>query len=69
MLRLKSERLKMNLSQQNLAAKAGLGYADISRIESGRLIPYPGHLKKLSKFFKIPGAELMKEENQTENHV
>lgn len=60
-LNLKKERLNRSLTQQELAVKVGMSYADISRIENGRLIPYPGHIKRLSNFFEISEDELLKE--------
>lgn len=61
MLRIKSERLERRLSQQEAAVLAKIGYADLSRIETGRLIPYPGHAKRLESLFGMPIEQLLKE--------
>jgi len=61
MTRLKYERIKRQLTQQELAVNVGMCYADISRIETGRMKPYPGHLKRLSQYFDIPEDQLLEE--------
>lgn len=47
MINLQKRRKALKLSQSRLAAISGVHASDISRFESGRLIPYPGQLKKL----------------------
>lgn len=61
MLRIKAERLRRKLTQQQVAVDNRMSYADVSRIENGRLIPYPGHLKRLSDYFNVSQEELLKE--------
>ena len=53
------------LSQRNLAAKSGVGYASIARIETGRQDPTVGMLARLAEalgirvvdFFRAPKAK------------
>jgi len=49
MIVLTEERKEQGLSMSALAAKAGMHVSSISQIEGGRLIPYPGQVKKLVK--------------------
>jgi transcriptional regulator with XRE-family HTH domain len=59
MLRLKEERLRRGWTQQDLAYHARMAAADISRIESRRLKPYPSQLARLSRVLDISPEELM----------
>lgn len=65
MKNIKKLRRDRELTQQSLGYHVGMAAGDISRIESGRLIPYPGQAKKLSEFF---GCEIdfLLEESTTE---
>lgn len=60
-LQLKKERMLRNETQQDVAYKARIPYADLSRIESGRLKPYPGHAKRLEEYFGMTIGELLTE--------
>ena len=59
--RLKAERLKRCWTQTDLAFYARMSSSDISRIESGRLIPYPAHVERLSKVLGLDPGELLEE--------
>ena len=59
MLRIKAERLLRDWSQQDLAHRARMAAADISRIETGRLRPYPGQAKRLARTLKLHASELL----------
>lgn len=61
MLRIKAERLRRKLTQQKVAVDCNMSYADISRIETGRMLPYPSHMKRLSDYFNISEQELLME--------
>lgn len=61
MIRLKYERLNRGWTQQDVAYKANLHVADISRIETGRMKPYPKHYHNLVRLFDISGDELFSE--------
>ena len=61
MLRVKYERLCRGWSQTALAYHAIMSTGDISRIESGRLRPYPSQLEKLAHIFQIDGQALLQE--------
>ncbi len=58
---MKVERLRRGWSQQKLAVEAGVGYADVSRIECGWLRPYPGQAEKIARALGI-GVESLLEE-------
>ena len=59
-LRIKAERLQRDWSQQTLAHRAGMAVADISRIENGRLRPYPGQTKRLARALGLDAGDLLK---------
>jgi len=71
MLRLKAERLKRNLSQHKLAALAGIHPATLSRIETGRVYPYPGWRRRLAEALGWPVEQadrLFEEVSEDEAH-
>lgn len=47
------ERRRRGWSQQTLAHLAGLQAADVSRIETGRLQPYPSQAERLARVLGI----------------
>ena len=51
--RMESLRLARGWSKAELARRAGLSEADVGKIESGRLRPYPGQLRKLAKALHV----------------
>jgi len=59
MLRLKAERMRRGWTPQDLAYHARMAAADVSRIESGRLKPYPSQLARLARVLGISPEELM----------
>jgi transcriptional regulator with XRE-family HTH domain len=59
--RLKYMRLMKEWSLDKLGQEAGLGGSDLSKIERGRLVPYPPQLERLSKALGIPAERLMEE--------
>jgi transcriptional regulator with XRE-family HTH domain len=59
---LKRERVRALLTQQELAARAGVGYPTISRIENDHAEPHFRTIRKLAKALDIDPAELVKEE-------
>ena len=59
--RMKAERLKRNWNQTTLAFFARMSPADVSRIETRRMIPYATHVDRLSKVLGIAGEELLEE--------
>jgi transcriptional regulator with XRE-family HTH domain len=61
MLRVKHERLLRGWTQTVLAYHAGMSAAEISRIESGRLRPYPGQVERLSVALGVPAKALLEE--------
>ena len=58
--RLRELREARFLSLRDLAAKAGVAYVTIHRIETGqRVRPYPSTLRKLAKALGVEPAELV----------
>ncbi len=60
-LRVKAERLKRGWTQTELAYFARMSSAEVSRIESGRMVPYPGHAKRLARVLGLQSSELLEE--------
>ena len=61
MIRLKAERLRRGWSQQTLAYHAGMQGADICRMETGILRPYPGQAQRLGAVLGLLPEELLEE--------
>jgi transcriptional regulator with XRE-family HTH domain len=58
--KLKRERLRRGLSQTALAAQAGrLQATDISKFETGRVIPYPNQAKRIADVLGLLPDELL----------
>ena len=56
--RMKVERLRRQWTQTDLAYHARMSPSDISRIENGLLIPYPGYAERLAKALGLSPEEL-----------
>lgn len=54
-------RQRENLSQTKLGARVGMSAAEISRIETGALTPYPAYRQRLSDYFGVSESELFGE--------
>lgn len=63
MIRMKQERLRRGWNQTTLGFHAGLSTSDISRIESGRLQPYPSQIERLETALGLAASELLQTEN------
>jgi transcriptional regulator with XRE-family HTH domain len=61
MLRLRYERQRKGMSQQSLGFHAGVGAAEISRIENGWLRPTPSIAKRLADVLELPPEDLLQE--------
>jgi transcriptional regulator with XRE-family HTH domain len=57
--RLREVRVRKNFSQRELADKAGLSPANLSRIESGLQEPYTTTIRKLARALGVKPADLM----------
>jgi ribosome-binding protein aMBF1 (putative translation factor) len=68
MVRMKAERLKRQWTQQDLSYHARVPAADVSRIESRRMQPYPRHAARLAKVLELAPEELL-EEMGVEEHA
>lgn len=60
-LRIKAERLNRGWTQTDLAYFARMSSAEVSRIESGRMVPYPGHALRLARVLDLQPSELLQE--------
>lgn len=60
--RLKKERERALLTQQELAERAELGFPTISRIENDHVEPHFRTIRKLAEALGVDPAELVKEE-------
>ncbi len=56
---LKNERLRKKLSQEALAAKAGLSVSYISMLERGQRAPPLDTLESLAKALSVPATSLL----------
>ena len=59
--KLKAERLRRELTQVQLSYISGVPVAEISKIETGRMRPYPKHARRLAKALKLTAPELVEE--------
>ncbi|MFP3897911.1 MAG: helix-turn-helix transcriptional regulator [Dehalococcoidia bacterium] len=60
--RLAEVRKRQGISQLRLAYLTGIQPAEISRIETGRLRPYPGWRKRIARALKVSEAALFPED-------
>ena len=58
LLRIRYERKKRGWWIEDLAHFSRVSAADISRIETGRMRPYPGHAKRLASALGLRPEEL-----------
>jgi ribosome-binding protein aMBF1 (putative translation factor) len=58
---LKDARKERGWSQQTLGFHAGIAAADISKMENGWLIPYPGQAERLAKVLGLRVDELFEQ--------
>ncbi|MEX0973994.1 MAG: helix-turn-helix transcriptional regulator [Bacillota bacterium] len=61
MLQITCLRRRLNLTQARFAALALMHASDISKIEAGRLRPYPGQLRRLARVLGARPEELLVE--------
>ena len=59
-MRLKQLRTEREMSQRELAEKAGISREYLTRLEAARQDPTLGTLEKLAKALKVPVEELLK---------
>jgi transcriptional regulator with XRE-family HTH domain len=57
MFKLTAERQRRNWSKAKLAQRACIDQGTISKIESGRVRPYPKELHRLARALGIPSAD------------
>lgn len=68
MLKLTFEREKIGMSKAELSRKAGLDQSLISKIESGRIKPYPSEINRISYVLGLPAEQLLTEVSLDENN-
>ena len=61
MRQMKAERIRRGWTQVELGARSTVSVAEISRIETGRLVPSPGQLKRLARALRLSPAHLLVE--------
>ncbi len=61
MRRIKLERLKRGWRQEDLGYHTRMSGADISRIESGRMVPYPTQVERLCRILGLQPDELLED--------
>ena len=59
MLRLKAERIRRGWSQLDVAYRARIQPSELSRLERGLAIPYPGQAARLATVFEITAEQLL----------
>jgi len=64
--RLAEVRKKQGISQLRLAYLTGIQPPEISRIETGRLKPYPGWRKRIARALKVSEAEIFPEDENAD---
>src|SRR5262249_40977852 len=64
--RMKDRRLHLGLTQTLLAARARpMSSSDVSRIETGRQVPYPGQRRRLARALRLAPEELLDDVSST----
>jgi transcriptional regulator with XRE-family HTH domain len=58
--KMKIERIKRDLSQRELAEVSAVGVGDVSRIETGRMAPYPRQAARIAAVLGLTVDELQK---------
>ena len=58
MVDIRARRLQLGLSQWDTAKKSNIHPADLSKIEAGRIVPYPRQAKRLARVLKVPVTEI-----------
>lgn len=61
MLRVKQVRRRLGLSQEVVSIMTGIDSATISRLENGKMHPYPGWAERLAEALDVPAATLFEE--------
>lgn len=59
--RIKAERVDRGWTQCELAYFARMSSADVSRIETGRMVPYKGQAQRLARALNLDPSELLEQ--------
>ena len=68
MLRLTYERMRLGWSKATLARRAKVDQALLSKIETGRVTPYPPELQRLTAALDFPESEATRLLDQVNDH-
>lgn len=66
---IRNRRERLEMEQQELAARIGVTPAAISRIESGKRMPKLENLGKIAKALNCKPEDLLKERDQCDNRT
>jgi transcriptional regulator with XRE-family HTH domain len=66
MLKLRASRLRLGLTQTDLAYKSRLSASDVSRFENGMSKPYPAQAQRLAAVLGIAATELLDDSGEVE---
>lgn len=58
-LRITYERERLGLSKAELSRKAGVDQSLVSKIENGRIRPYPSELNRIAQVLGLPPKDLL----------
>jgi transcriptional regulator with XRE-family HTH domain len=64
MTKMKARRQELRLTQTAVGYLSGVSPSDVSRIENGRMIPYPAQADKIAKVLKLRIEELQQHTNE-----
>lgn len=67
MLRLTLARQKVGMSKTELARRANIGLSEISKIESGKIFPYPGWRRRIAEVLQVEDVESLFKEVKNDN--
>ena len=59
MLRFKSRRINLGVTQRHVADSVGINRTVYSQMESGRVVPRPDEIARLATFFDLPADRLL----------
>ena len=60
-MRLTREREKRKWSKSELSRRSGVGLSEISKMEAGKIYPYPGWRRRIAAALDVPADELFPE--------
>jgi ribosome-binding protein aMBF1 (putative translation factor) len=55
---IRARRIELGLSQWDTARRSNIHPADLSKIEAGRIVPYPRQAQRLARVLKVSVTEI-----------